>query len=128
LDALVAAMLPGTSARVVQVVEYAIGESVPSDPVPPGVKLKNLTGGQRVDVGLADPQDVVAAVRSAITREPTPPEAEQPQGERQHLVELAPGSRALQLDCCAYGGRFARREQRPRLALTLSDDELMGRG
>ena len=54
------------------------------------------------------PRGILAAAgRTAVTDEPAPPDAEKPHGERQRLVELAPGSRALQVDCCAHGARMA---------------------
>ena len=65
---------------------------------------------------------LAAAGRTAVTDEPAPPDAEKPHGERQRLVELAPGSRALQVDCCAHGARMARIDGRRRVAITSDDD------
>jgi hypothetical protein len=142
LDGVVANLLPPEiSGRVVRIREFARDVAIPDEATP--WKVKNLTGGApHAERILADPQGLVATARtvaqsgdthptsgkSAEGCQAAAPSAAPAEPPRWDSRELAPGSRALQVDCCAFGSSAAGREQPPRFAITLSDDELMGRG
>jgi hypothetical protein len=118
IENFIAAFLPSESARrIVRVIEIARDALVPDRPPPPGCRRVDMIGAKR-DPDEAEKLNVADAACSAVTDEPAAPQVEKPRGGPQRLVELAPGSRALQLDCCAYGGRFARREGRGHFART----------
>jgi hypothetical protein len=121
LDAVVAALLPDNTKRVVRLLHLERGEPVPS-PAPLGVKVINLVGRKPDDP--ASDRGEADATASGAAGNPAPPADEYAYAIESPGVHDESPSEHRSLDAFEFGRRAAEAEAVQRVRFAITDDDV----